>query len=289
MRVVGAGVPNMKGAGGDGGEPGGEVGLGGRGGEAVGADLEGGFVGGGEDGGGDAPFGFAGVRGWGEVAVADVAAARRAEEALRGCQGRVNVACEGGLYRGWRDKLRLDALGQGGVEAAESAMGGAADAAVAEVDGEREGRGGHGDGEVHRLAVALRGQRLVRRRELVGEMEVGGHVFCSVQNYFKSLFRGGRRKLREDRILMIGWQRPPHSGSSPSGRPCGQELGLDGQQQSHTQRIAPTHLVFAALDTGHASCSQTPIMPSAEKSFASEPNTSIGARNPSSLRRANLS
>ncbi len=138
MRVIGAGVPDMKGAGSDGGEPGGEVGFGSRGGEAVGADLEGGFVGGGEDGGGDAPFGFAGVWGRGEVAVADVAAACAAEEALRGGQGRVDVAGEGGLYRGWRDEVGLDALGQRGMEAAERAMGVAADAAVAEVDGERE-------------------------------------------------------------------------------------------------------------------------------------------------------
>lgn len=42
--------------------------------------------------------------------------------------------------------------------ARESAMGAAADGAVADVDGEREGVRGEGDGIVDVLAVALGGQ-----------------------------------------------------------------------------------------------------------------------------------
>ena len=54
-------------------------------------------------------------------------------------------------------------------------MGGAADAAVAEVHGKRERRGRHRDGEVDRLAVALRRQRLVCCWQFVGQLEVGSH------------------------------------------------------------------------------------------------------------------
>ncbi len=104
-----------------------------------------------------------------------MAAAGRAEEALRRGERRVDVACEGRLYRGRRDKVGFDALGQGGVEAAERAMGVAADAAVAEVDGERQRRRRDRHGEVHGFAVALRRERLVCRGQLVREMEVGGH------------------------------------------------------------------------------------------------------------------
>jgi hypothetical protein len=142
----------------------------------VGADLEGVFVVGGEDGGGHAPFGFARVRIGLEVAVADVAAAGAAEEALGCGLGGVDVTRERPDYRGWRDKLGLDALGQGRVEAAEGAMGVAADGTVAEMDWQWESRGRDCHGEVGTLAVALRSERLVCRRELVREMKVGRHL-----------------------------------------------------------------------------------------------------------------
>ena len=94
MGVVWAWVPDVHVAAIDGGQPGGEVGLGGWVNEAVRADLEGLLVVGVEDGGCHAPWGFPRFRVDFQVAVANVTAAGSAEEALRGCLV-VNVSCEG--------------------------------------------------------------------------------------------------------------------------------------------------------------------------------------------------
>ena len=142
----------------------------------MGSDLEGVFAVGGEDGGCDAPLGFArlGVRL--EVAVAYVAAAGGAEETLGCGLWRVDVPRERRVQRGWRDKLGLDVLGQGGVEAAEGPVSVPADAAVAEMYRQGKSRGGNSNGEPDRLAVASSRERLVCCCELVGEVEIGGHA-----------------------------------------------------------------------------------------------------------------
>ena len=109
LGVVGVWVPDVDGALVDAWEPGGEARGCGRVGEGVGADLEGGFVVVGKDGGCDAPFGFSGLRVGLEVSVADVAAAGAAEESLAGRLG-VDVPGERGGYGGWRDELRFNAF-----------------------------------------------------------------------------------------------------------------------------------------------------------------------------------
>lgn len=62
------------------------------------------------------------------------------------------------------DELRGHAARQRSVEDAERPVGVASDAAVAEVDLERERRGRDGDVEVDGFAVALGCERLARRR-----------------------------------------------------------------------------------------------------------------------------